>query len=155
MGVQPGPARNVPSPAAAEFDPFDESDTHAIKMPGAIADAVVPKGPEATVYFDGGCQGPPGQRTGTTGWVAYDVEGKQIEGVGQYHGKLLTTNNEAEAAALQAALAFITANGDRLRAKVVRVIGDSRLLTDFINRRARPGTAFLVQTIPTIRALIR
>ena len=62
------------------------------------------------MYFDGGCRGPVGKKYGTAAWVAYNAEGRQIDGVGLYYGEAITTNNEAEATAMLCALSFISKN---------------------------------------------
>ena len=40
-------------------------------------------------------------------WVAYNVDGKQLEGAGLHLGEAVATNNEAEATAMLSALSYI------------------------------------------------
>ena len=49
---------------------------------------------------------------------------------------------------------MIEANPERFR-KVVRILGDSRLICDYLNRRARPGTAYLQRAVARMRDTIR
>lgn len=39
--------------------------------------------------------------------------------------------------------------------RVVRLLGDSRLVCDYLNRRARPGTAYLQRAVTRVRETVR
>ena len=52
------------------------------------------------MYFDGNCA----NKLGSGGYVIYDTEGLQIEGVGVYYGLDARTNNEAEVETVRRAM---------------------------------------------------
>ena len=67
-----------------------DMEPYIIKKPGAPSDtSAYYKGPAASVYFDSACRGPIGRMEAIAAWVAYDINGTQIEGVGYYYRTLL------------------------------------------------------------------
>ncbi|OGY80089.1 MAG: hypothetical protein A3B74_03405 [Candidatus Kerfeldbacteria bacterium RIFCSPHIGHO2_02_FULL_42_14] len=80
-----------------------------------------------TIYTDGGARGNPGP--GGIGVVIYDAEGHVIKEHKAFLG--FTTNNKAEYTAVIQALHI----AQELQAERVRLLSDSRLIIEQLNRR--------------------
>ena len=62
---------------------------------------------------------------------------------GKFYGADLPTNNGAECQALVDLMEIIWEAREKLQGHEILVYGDSRLVIDFANRKARPGLANL------------
>lgn len=108
------------------------------------------------LFFDGSCAGPTGSKEGAGGMALYDHQDTQIEGKGEYYGPDIATNNQAEAHALLRALVYLEANKGMITGcKEVVVMGDSKLIIDYMTGCARPSSPPLFRKVKEIRALLR
>lgn len=101
----------------------------------------------AVAFFDGGAA----QKLGTGGFVVYNGEGKCVTAQARFYGDELPTNNKAEAKALEELMGWLAENqGEWGEAPAVVVYGDSQLVVNFCNRRARPSVGELYASVQEI-----
>ena len=99
----------------------------------------VTNGPHWGGFFDGGAA----KSVGTGGFVVFEPGGRCKAAHAEYYGEGTPTNNRAEAAALVGLMRWFQKHEELLGPLTpVVVFGDSKLLIDFCNRRARPSSIF-------------
>lgn len=100
-----------------------------------------------TAFFDGGAA----KKLGTGGFVVYDGVGECITAQARYYGEGLPTNNKAEAKALEELMDWLDNNPAQWQGgSAVVVYGDSQLIINFCNRKARPSVAELYTAVQEI-----
>lgn len=76
---------------------------------------------------------------GTGGCIVFAPGGECVAAWASYYGEDTHTNNRAEARALVEVMEWLKSHEDRLGDCPVVIYGDSQLVMDFCNRRARPS----------------
>lgn len=72
------------------------------------------------------------------GYLAFNSLGSCIFAFGKWYGNRYNTNNQAEMLALKQLLLQLKGMDLPDECKLIRVYGDSQLIVDFCNRKARP-----------------
>jgi ribonuclease HI len=81
---------------------------------------------------------------GTGGFVVFGHEEHCLVAKASYYGELWNTNNRAELHALLQLMEWLEHNQSRLsNAPAIVIYGDSQLIINFCNRRARPSVSDL------------
>ena len=70
----------------------------------------------------------------------------------RYYWESLVTNNKTEAHALQELMGWLAANKEKWGdARAVVIFGDSQLIINFCNRRARPAVEELYESMQVVK----
>ena len=104
--------------------------------------------PHITAFFDGGAA----QKLGTGGFIVFDAGGKCLRAQASYYGEELATNNRAEAKALEELMTWLVDTRCWEKGQAVVVYGDSQLIINFCNRKARPAVTDLWESIQGVKA---
>jgi ribonuclease HI len=98
-------------------------------------------------FFDGGAA----EKLGTGGFVVFDQTGKCATAWALFYGEELGTNNRAEARALQDLMAWLANHRTCWEgAPAIVIYGDSQLIINFCNRKARPSVGDLYAAIQEV-----
>lgn len=110
----------------------------------------VEQAPHWSAYFDGGAA----SRLGTGGFVVFDGDGICVAAVARFYGDEVPTNNRAEVTALKECMEWLAqrvSEGEQLPPIVI--FGDSQLVINFCNRRARPSVGDLYEAMQRVHGL--
>jgi PAS domain-containing protein len=138
-----GASRGMREPEEADVKlPTFEHRGHHITYPDTSRPLPtrVASSPHVTAFFDGGAA----KKLGTGGFVVFEPGGTCLTAQARYYGEELDTNNRAEAMALQELMEWLVEHRSAWGgAPAVVIFGDSQLIINFCNRRARPAVADL------------
>lgn len=130
--------------------PIWEHQEITIEMPGKSNEATPPGEAVYHLYFDGACR----RKMTAGGYVLYHKQ-KVVDGRFEYYGQSPTTNNKAEVLALHNAVKWAAELVQMKNGQIMNVIGDSKLIIDFLNRKSQPGDKFFVSHIQSIKEITR
>jgi ribonuclease HI len=104
--------------------------------------------PHLTAFFDGGAA----KKVGTGGFIVFSPEGECIRAQASFYGEELGTNNRAEARALQELMQWLVHTRSWEKGQALVVYGDSQLVINFCNRKARPAVTDLYEAMQAVKA---
>lgn len=100
----------------------------------------VAKAPHIQAFFDGGAAG----KQGTGGFVVFGTDEVCMVAHAMFYGENLGTNNRAEARALRDLMQWLAEHAHQwANREAIVIYGDSQLIINFCNRRARPSVGDL------------
>lgn len=105
--------------------------------------------PHITAFFDGGAA----KQLGTGGFIIFGSDGGCIAAQANFYGEEAATNNRAEIRALQDLMAWLVEHRVKLKERAVVIYGDSQLIVNFCNRRAKPSVGDLYAAMQEIHRL--